>query len=62
LEVDDAAATALARTPTRLGKLERAHQERLINWGYAVCDTAMRTHVVPGTPRPGSLPYPGAGI
>ena len=62
LEVDDAAATALARTPTRLGKLERAHQERLINWGYAVCDTALRTHVVPGTPRPGSLPYPGAGI
>jgi len=62
LEVDDAAATALARTPTRLGKLERAHQERLINWGYAVCDTAMRTHVVPGTPRHGSLPYPGAGI
>ena len=62
LEVADAASTALARTSTRLAKLEDAHQERLINWGYAVCDAAMRAHVVPGTPAPGSLPYPVAGI
>jgi NTE family protein len=62
LPVDDAASTALARTPTRLAKLEQAHQERLINWGYAICDTGMRRHVVPGTAPPGSLPYPGAGI
>jgi NTE family protein len=62
LPVDDVASTALARTPTRLAKLEQAHQQRLINWGYAICDTAMRRHVLPGTPAPGSLPYPGAGI
>jgi NTE family protein len=62
LPVADAASTALAHTATRLAKLERAHQERLINWGYAVCDTAMRRHVVPGTPPPGSLPYPASGI
>jgi NTE family protein len=62
LPVDEAASTALARTPTRLAKLERAHQERLINWGYAVCDAAMRRHVVPGTPPPASVPYPGSGI
>ena len=62
LQVADAAATELARTPTRLAKLEAPHQERLINWGYAVCDTAMRAHVIPGTPLPGSLPYPGTGV
>jgi NTE family protein len=62
LTVADAAARRLAETPTRLGKLDAAHQERLINWGYAICDTAMRKHVIPGTPPPGSLPYAGAGI
>jgi NTE family protein len=62
LPVDDAASTALAHTATRLAKLERTHQERLINWGYAVCDTAMRKFVVPGTPPPASLPYPDARI
>jgi NTE family protein len=62
LQVVVAAATALAQTPTRLAKLEAAHQERLINWGYAICDTAMRRHVLPGTAPPGSLPYPGTGI
>jgi NTE family protein len=49
---------ALAGISTRLGKLEEAQQEKLINWGYAICDTAMRKHVIPGTPPPTSLPYP----
>src|SRR5215208_1611096 len=35
----------LAETPTRLAKLDPALQERLINWGYAVTDAAMRAHV-----------------
>jgi NTE family protein len=37
-------------------------QERLINWGFAVSDTALRRYVRPGMPRPAALPYPAAGI
>ncbi len=53
------ATTALANEPTRLGKLDSRKQERLINWGYAVCDTAMRKHVVPEAPPPDGFPYEG---
>ncbi len=35
----------LAATPTRLKRMDDALQERLINWGYAVCDAALRKHV-----------------
>ena len=48
---------ALARTPTRLKKLSKRRQERLINWGYAVCDAAMRTHVTPEADRQPVWPY-----
>ena len=48
----------LAKTPTRLAKLSDEHQERLINWGYAVTDTALRKHVDTTIPM-GSFPYPG---
>jgi NTE family protein len=58
----DAATKELARVPTRLAKTEPALQRRLVNWGYAVCDTAMRKHVVPGEKRPESLPYPEVGV
>ena len=37
-------------------------QERLINWGYAVCDAAMRRHVDQEVPAAGAFPYPAAGI
>ena len=33
---------ALAETPTRLKRLADDVQERLINWGYAVCDAALQ--------------------
>jgi NTE family protein len=52
----------LAATPTRLKRLDPVAQERLINWGYAVCDAAMRRHVVPGAARPTSFPYAGTGV
>ena len=52
----------LADTPTRQAKMEPLLQERLINWGYAICDTALRRHVDPGLPRPVDLPYPSAGV
>ena len=49
---------ALAQIPTRLKRLEPEVQERLINWGYAVCDAALRKHVDPTLARPGDFVYP----
>jgi NTE family protein len=37
-------------------------QERLINWGYAICDAAMRRWVDTSLPAPGGFPYPSAGV
>src|SRR5690349_19867732 len=37
----------LAETPPRLKRLPVDNQERLINWGYAICDAALRKHVLP---------------
>jgi NTE family protein len=50
---------ALAETPTRLKRLDDDLQERLINWGYAVCDAALRRHVDSGLAKPADFPYPG---
>jgi NTE family protein len=54
--------TYLAEIPTRLQAMDGDEQERLINWGYAICDAALRAHVDPAkfgtefvTPR---FPYP----
>jgi NTE family protein len=49
----------LAATPTRLTAMKDDLQERLINWGYAVCDAALRRHVNRGITPPGAFPYPG---
>lgn len=52
----------LADQPTRLARTAPELQERLVNWGYAVCDAAMRSHVL--TPAElaaapaARLPYP----
>lgn len=48
----------LAETATRLKKLSSDHQERLINWGYAVCDAAIRKHYPPASPPAPAFPYP----
>ncbi len=53
---------ALAAVPTRLAKIEPALQERLINWGYAVSDAAMRRHVEQGAAKPAGFPYPASGV
>ena len=37
-------------------------QERLINWGYAVCDAALRKHVEPALAKPAGFPYPAAQV
>jgi NTE family protein len=53
---------ALAKTPTRLEKMDRTLQERLINWGFAICDAAMRKHVYSSLPAPDDFPYPTSGV
>jgi NTE family protein len=39
--------------------METDLQERLINWGYAICDAALRRYVDPQLPDPKGLPYVG---
>jgi NTE family protein len=51
--------TELADTPTRLKRMNAELQQRLINWGYAVCDAGLRTHVDKNlAPPPNGFPYP----
>ena len=47
----------LAATPTRLSAMDVGLQHQLIDWGYAVCDAAMRTHVTPQAPAPTQSPF-----
>lgn len=47
----------LAAVPTRLAKLDTDTRERLVNWGYAVCDAAMRKWVNEELSPPDDLPY-----
>jgi NTE family protein len=56
------ATLALAEIPTRLKRLGDLVQERLINWGYAVCDAALRRHVDPARRMPADFPYPAARV
>ena len=51
----------LAATPTRLKRLDDTLQQRLINWGYAVSDAAVRKHVDPKIAK-GAFPYPAVGV
>jgi NTE family protein len=56
--------TELAKTPTRLARLPRERRERLVNWGYAIADAAMRRWVLPpalALPPP-AFPFPAVGI
>lgn len=51
----------LADIDTRLAELPARAQEKLINWGYAACDAALRKHG-DGDQPPGEFPYPEAGV
>ena len=53
---------ALAATKTRLKRMEPLLQERLINWGYAICDTAMRKWVALDLAVPAAFPFPASGV
>lgn len=48
----------LASIRTRLNRFTESEQCELINWGYALCDAAMRRHVVTGPAPPSGWPYP----
>lgn len=52
----------LAETKTRLAAMDELLQERLINWGYAACDLAMRRWVTQGADAPNGFPYPDARV
>jgi NTE family protein len=53
----------LAETPTRLKAMSVKTQNQLMNWGYAVCDAALRRYVPnilpPGFDTPPTFPFPG---
>ncbi|RWB93548.1 MAG: patatin-like phospholipase family protein [Mesorhizobium sp.] len=53
---------ALAETPTRLVVMSGELQERLINWGYGVCDAALRRRVNNDLPPPAGFPDLRAGV
>lgn len=49
---------SLAKMRTRLNRFTDEEQERLINWGYALTDAAMRQYVLEAGVPCGQLPYP----
>lgn len=52
----------LAETPTRLAALSETDRQRLANWGYAVCDAALRRHVLVEAKAPADFPWPAAAV
>jgi NTE family protein len=52
----------LAEVPTRLDALDDTLQERLVNWGYAVCDAGLRRHLDRDAARPLGFPYREAAV
>jgi hypothetical protein len=42
--------------------LDSETQERLINWGYAICDAALRKHYPPKRETKPKFPYPKRGV
>jgi NTE family protein len=51
----------LAATPTRLWRMKELTRQRLVNWGYAVADAAVRAHYRAADP-PTGFPYPKAKV
>ena len=62
LRAPSKATSKLAAVATPLKQLDATTQEMVINWGYAVCDAAVRRHVDPSLPSPSTFPYPAAGV
>lgn len=58
LPVKPAKIKELSHIRTRLNHFTEKEQCELINWGYAVCDAAMRRYVIPSSTKKPSWPYP----
>jgi NTE family protein len=52
----------LASISTALRSLDLTTQKRLINWGYAIADSAMRKFVLKGLQGPANFPFPDAKV
>ncbi len=52
----------LAGLGTDLGEKDSKTQERLINWGYAVCDASVRSWLDTSLPAPSGFPYPASAV
>ena len=57
-----ARAAALAALPGRYAAVPPEDQERLVNWGYAVCDLALRSGPCPALPMPAAFPFHDCGL
>jgi NTE family protein len=55
---DNDTTTDLQHIRTRLNEFTATEQGRLINWGYALADAAMRTYVDPANAAPAKWPVP----
>ncbi len=55
---------SIAQIPTRLMALRSTDQERIINWGYAVTDAAVRRYIpdCKDAPPPTTFPYPSTEL
>ena len=52
----------LANVATRLKRLDSGIQKKLINWGYAVCDAAVRKYIDVPHEKQANFPYPDKGV
>jgi NTE family protein len=62
LNADRKTTIKLAELGTRLYALRKEEQERLINWGYVVCDAGLRSHVPEAEVDDRPLPYPNEAL
>jgi NTE family protein len=61
LDCPGARTEELAAVPTRLKSMDDVTQERLINWGYAICDANLRARFKPDLSQP-AFPYQNTGV
>lgn len=61
-QVPFSTSSRLAMIRTRLNAFTDEEQETLVNWGYAICDAAIRSWVDPGAPAPSGWPYPAHAL
>jgi NTE family protein len=52
----------LASTAVRLSAIDEVLKQRLVNWGYGICDAGMHKHIDPRIARPSNFPFPAVGV